>query len=57
MEYFSVSLFFGVTLGHFLLNDEDFAEGAKIAGIEYDTLVQAILDDALRRPAGPHSAA
>jgi len=36
-----------------LANDEDYAEGAKMAGIEYDALVQRILDDSLRRPAGP----
>jgi D-alanine-D-alanine ligase len=39
-----------------LASDEDFASAAKMAGIEYDTLVQAILDDALRRPAGPSTA-
>jgi D-alanine-D-alanine ligase len=38
-----------------LAHDEDFAQAALKAGIEYDTLVQRILDDALRRPAGPHS--
>ena len=38
-----------------LAHDEDFAQAALTAGIEYDALVQRILDDALRRPAGPHS--
>jgi D-alanine-D-alanine ligase len=37
-----------------LAHDEDFAQAALQAGVEYDTLVQRILDDALRRPAGPH---
>jgi D-alanine-D-alanine ligase len=36
-----------------LAHDEDFAQAALKAGIEYDALVQRILDDALRRPAGP----
>ncbi len=37
-----------------LAHDEDFAQAALKAGVEYDVLVQSILDDALRRPAGPH---
>jgi D-alanine-D-alanine ligase len=37
-----------------LAHDEDFAQAARTAGVEYDVLVQRILDDALRRPAGPH---
>ena len=38
-----------------LAHDEDFAQAALAAGLEYDALVQRILDDALRRPAGPHA--
>ena len=36
-----------------LASYEDFASAARTAGVEYDALVQRILDDALRRPAGP----
>jgi D-alanine-D-alanine ligase len=36
-----------------LAHDEDFAQAALKGGVSYDALVQGLLDDALRRPAGP----
>ena len=36
-----------------LAHDEDFAQSALTAGITYDQLITRILEDALRRPAGP----
>ena len=38
-----------------LAMEEDFAQAAIASGLEYDVLIQRILDEALSRPAGPMS--